>query len=236
MGPCVQVLLSPCRALLPVSPHSSGAARNSKRAIALCRQLQELRVALGWKERFAMGSAYFVVDMGVRTLKVRPAPALREQYVGIDNTPQSLPAMPVQYAARATVYHAYLRDLHLRCLFFDMLDMQAAPHSFATAPGSVEYLLGRACPFLACVSVSGEWLDTRRTKPHVRPPSDGAGALVQPRFFHVRSALMPHAASSLSSHRTARRMRARAPALMRRLHNSRGAQLPDASRSLLRSW
>jgi hypothetical protein len=159
--------------------------------MALCRQLQELRVALGWKERFALESTYFVLDMGSHCIKSKIPAAFHFQYVGEQNVARRLPRLPVQYYTRATVYQAYTRDLHMRCLYFDMLDMQATASSFFTAPGGLEFLLGQPCPHMVSMCVSGEWTtDTisRSARRHAEPSTSHRRHHAEHkrrRYFHV---------------------------------------------------
>jgi hypothetical protein len=139
-----------------------------------------------------MESPYFIVDMGSHVLKNKVPDSMQFQYVGVENKPRQLPALPVQYYSRATVYRAYTRDLHMRCLYFDMLEIQATASSFCTAPGAMEFLSGQSCPYMVCMCVAGEWNTTTKVKQGARH-TDHFGRTLERRavhrrcrYFHVR--------------------------------------------------
>jgi hypothetical protein len=129
-----------------------------------CSQLQELRVALGWKERFSpMCSSFMILDMGLHMPKSALPRCLHVHKFGRLNTEKRLPTRPVESYCTANIFHAYTRDLHLRSLHFDMNEEKEWVSSFFTAPGSVECMLGQSSPYMVSMRVAGEWMwDAKR--------------------------------------------------------------------------
>lgn len=78
---------------LPLSPRAHPV---QVRGRSPCRQLQELRVALGWKERFASPLAFFVLDVGIGKPKQPPPLAVMRARVGRHNDDLALPELPVR--------------------------------------------------------------------------------------------------------------------------------------------
>lgn len=64
--------------------------------MALRRQLLELRVALGWKERFASSLAFFLLDVGIGKPKQVPPAAITKARIGRHNDQIDLPRLPVR--------------------------------------------------------------------------------------------------------------------------------------------
>lgn len=183
-----------------------------------CRQLQQLRVALGWGERLSMTSSFVVLDVGLHTPKAALPRCLHVRRIGRYNTEKALTPRPVQYYTTANVFHAYTRDLRVRSLYFDMQQEREWASSFFTAPGSVEAMLGRYTRHIVSVRVSGEWLalggassrrpgrpDGSRSMPMLRGRTvdRGSGSRdadleihYRKRFFHVR---LPRSLLSVTS-------------------------------------
>ena len=177
--------------------------------------MQELRVALGWKERFAMESPFMVLDMGLHTPKSAVPRAFRFRRYGARNLEAPLPCRPVQYHHTTNIFHAYTRDLHLRSLHFDMGDDKADVRtaSFFTSPGAVEAMLNVSMPYLVSLRVAGEWTWDMRTgtgsrlETRVVPRSavsKASGSIEgtqdrRRRFFHVRLTSTPHVISNLET-------------------------------------
>ena len=186
-----------------------------KRTQAACRQLQQLRVALGWCERLSLSAPFVVLDVGLHTPKAALPRCLHVRRIGRYNTERALPPRPVQYYTTANVFHAYTRDLRVRALYFDMQQEREWASSFFTAPGSVEAMLGRYTSHVVSVRVCGEWVAPgggssrrhrlgggRRVLPTMRGGGGGGGSLgsadsrdadlelhYRKRFFHVRVGL-----------------------------------------------
>eukprot|EP00892_Ulva_mutabilis_P007895 jgi/Ulvmu1/5478/UM023_0014.1 len=124
----------------------------------IIKQLQELRVALGWKERFATPLAFFLLDVGVGKPKQPPPLAVLRARVGRHNDVVDLQDLPVQYYSMVNVYHAYTRDLHLRSLYFDRTAEVTWPTGFFRAPGALEYVLSQRAPFIVSMRIAAEWV------------------------------------------------------------------------------
>ena len=137
--------------------HAHGAALTPTRPRG--RQVQELRVALGWQERFALAGECSVLDMGLHHPKCALPRAFTVARHGPDNAEAALPTRPVQYPHEASIFLAYTQSLHLRCVYFDLMkDGPPRPAAFFTAPGALEAMLGRSAAFTTSVRIAGEWL------------------------------------------------------------------------------
>lgn len=124
----------------------------------VCRQLLQLRVALGWKERFSGASTFMVLDMGLHTPKPMLPRSLHFVKTGRLNVEHALPPRPVQYYTTTNVFHVYTRDLRCRSIHFDMLQEKEWASSFFSAPGSVEAMLGRYTRYIVSVRVAADWV------------------------------------------------------------------------------
>ena len=139
---------TPCTALQTVSMFH---------CIAACSQLQEMLVALGWKERFSPANPFMVFDMGTHSPKAALPQSLFSYKSGASNKVRALPVQPIVYKHKTAIYHTYSRDLHFRSLYFDLTKDVDWPGSYFSAPGAIEAVLGTPVPFMVCMSVMGDW-------------------------------------------------------------------------------